>query len=67
MNEEIFDKSVEVIEGALYFYSNKFKPQGNSKMKIINFDSEFMYQYYNQDFGPLNIGQVTLFCREINE
>jgi hypothetical protein len=40
---EILEKSVEVIEGALYFYTNKFKPQGSSQMKIVNFDTEFKY------------------------
>ena len=43
MSSEILEKSVQVIEGALYFYSNKFKPQGTSNVKIVNFDSEFMY------------------------
>ena len=61
------ENSVEIIPNCLYFHSSKSKPQGSSKMKVVNFDSEYKYQYYNMDFGPLNLGYVTLFCREIND
>ena len=66
---DIIDRSICIIEGQLYFYSNKFKPSFTTKIvrgvKILNYDSRFIYSAYNRDFGPLNIGNVTEYCKEI--
>ena len=67
---DIIDRSICIIDGKLYFYSNKFKPTFTTKIvrgvKILNYDSRFIYQGYNRDFGPLNIGNVTEYCNELN-
>ena len=35
-------------------------------MKFVNFDKRFKYEGFNRDFGPLNLGHVTEYCREID-
>ena len=37
------------------------------QVKVLNFDSRLLYQGYNQDFGPLNIGHISVYCKEIDE
>ena len=66
---DVLERSLPIIDNKLYFYSNKFKPTFAAKsiggLKILNFDSQFQYQGYNRDFGPLNIAYITLYCKEI--
>lgn len=63
---EIKQKGVEVIPNVLYFYANRFQPKKPcSAVKIVNFDKRFLYEGFNKDFGPLNIGHVTEYCREM--
>lgn len=35
--------------------------------KVVNVDHSLEYQGYNKDFGPLNIGQVHRYCKEVQE
>ena len=37
------------------------------KIKVMNFDSQYLYQGYNKDFGPLNIGYINIYCKEIQD
>jgi hypothetical protein len=43
----------------------KPKTAAYPKVKVLNFDSRLLYQGYNNDFGPLNIGYLSVYCAEI--
>ena len=56
--------------GKLYWYSNRFSPSlaaGDNDTVIINIDEELRYQGYNKDFGPLNLGQVHKYCKQVSD
>lgn len=54
----------DILLDQLYFVSNKQMPQHNSnEITVINVDSQFIYDGYNTDFGPLNLADMHKFCR----
>ena len=61
------DRSIEILEDRLYFNANTYRPQITKRMRVLNFDQEFQYVGYNSDFGPINIGNITLYCRKIKK
>lgn len=57
-----------------YWYSNRFAPSftlnpededEKSEISVINVDQSLAYLGYNKDFGPLNLGQLHSFCRQV--
>lgn len=62
--EEVRRNAICILENRLYFYATKhrLRPQ-SAGLKVVNFDREFVYEGFNNDFGPLNIAQITEYCR----
>ena len=65
---DIKQRSIEVLPGKLYFYSHKVQPKVNIEgAYILNFDKKYAYKAINKDFGPINIGDITNYCREMED
>ena len=58
-----------VIDKRVYFCASRMRPKvyNTTKNKVLNFDSRMLYQGYNKDFGPLNIGYISYYCQEIKD
>ena len=61
-------ETITVIPNRLYFCPAREKPQvSGTKVKVLNFDSKLLYQGYNKDFGPLNLGYISIYCNDVQE
>lgn len=52
----------------MYFYTNRHLPKNNIKgARILNFERKYAYRSVNKDFGPIDIGSITEYCREMEQ
>ena len=64
--EDVKRESTEIVKNKLYFYVNRFVPKFlPENIIVMNFDIKYKYTSINKDFGPLDIGCVTEYCREL--
>jgi cell division cycle 14 len=54
---QVLFRSLIVVLGKLYFYSNRFEPELDDAeaYSVLNIDQSIVYHGYNKDFGPLNL------------
>ena len=66
---EILHDAVEVIKGQLYWYCHRTQPseKDHPNLKVLNYDNKWVYKPFAAEFGPLNIGQLTEYLREISQ
>ena len=68
-NELLIDeetKVLEIIPGKLYWLSAAGQPVATPESHYFCIDDHLVYTPFHKDFGPLDLGQVTLFCRTIS-
>ncbi|KAJ6224877.1 hypothetical protein RDWZM_003422 [Blomia tropicalis] len=62
----------ELLGGRLYFATvtevklKQFMKKSTPNVQFICTDNEFVYQSFNQDFGPLNLGLLYLYCKKLD-
>jgi len=59
--------TIEIIPGRLYWISDKTPPKSKSQAFYFCIDNDLVYEPYNADFGPLDLGKVHLFCKELQK
>ena len=60
-------KAIEIIEGRLYWISDKKPPQKQSNAFFFNIDKDLVYEPYSADFGPLNLACTYKFVTELEK
>ncbi len=61
------NKSLEVIPGRLYWISDKNPPKSRTHAFYFCIDNDLVYEPFFADFGPLDLGKVHLFCKELEK
>ena len=61
------NSSIGIIQGRLYWISDRNPPQAQQRVTILNTDETYAYTPYSSDFGPLNLGQTYSYCKEVEE
>lgn len=60
--------AIEIIPDRLYWMSTTIRePQGTPYVHYFSIDSEFVYEAFFQDFGPLNLGMTYRYCRLLED
>ena len=59
--------SVEILPNKLYWISDKSPPRNQPNSYYFCVDNELVYQPFCSDFGPLNIGMIYKFCKELEK
>ena len=62
---------IEIIESRLYWISDKYPPKYKSNCSYICIDNviaiqELVYEPFNEDFGPLNLGMTYKFVYQLD-
>ncbi|KAK9890163.1 hypothetical protein WA026_008968 [Henosepilachna vigintioctopunctata] len=59
----------EFMKGRLYFVSlsTDVKPKSTSTVHYFSIDSEFRYENFYKDFGPLNLSMLYHYCTKIHK
>ncbi|KAL3289383.1 hypothetical protein HHI36_022814 [Cryptolaemus montrouzieri] len=59
----------EFMKGRLYFVSlnTDVKPKSTSTVHYFSIDSEFRYENFYKDFGPLNLSMLYHYCTKIQK
>ena len=60
-------RSLEIIPGRLYWISDKNPPKSRNQAFYFCIDNDLVYEPYFADFGPLDLGKVHLFCKELEK
>jgi len=63
---DVLSRAVTLIPDRLFFATCRRKPSSTLSAHFFSVDDTFLYESYNQDFGPLNLAVLTKFCRKIN-
>lgn len=58
---------VEIISGRLYWISDKNPPKSKHHAFYFCIDNDLVYEPFFADFGPLDLGKVHLFCKELEK
>jgi len=61
------NKSIEIIPGRLYWISDKNPPKSRTHAFYFCIDNDLVYEPFFADFGPLDLGKVHLFCKELEK
>ena len=62
-----FFKSVEIIKERLYWVSDKNPPKNQLNAFFFNVDNDLVYEPFNADFGPLDLGKTYRFVTELDK
>eukprot|EP01135_Chromosphaera_perkinsii_P010094 Nk52_evm19s2011 gene=Nk52_evmTU19s2011 len=58
---------IEIIKDRLYFACQKTTPKTHPDVHYFSTDTEYTYQSFYDDFGPLNLGMLYRYCRMIEK
>jgi cell division cycle 14 len=58
---------VEIIPQRLYWISDKTPPKSRQHAFYFCIDNDLVYEPFFADFGPLDLGKVHLFCKELEK
>ena len=61
------NKAIEIIPQRLYWISDKSPPKSSTHAFYFCIDNDLVYEPYYADFGPLDLGKVHLFCKELEK
>jgi cell division cycle 14 len=61
------NKSIEIIPGRLYWISDRNPPRSRTHAFYFCIDNDLVYEPFFADFGPLDLGKVHLFCKELEK
>jgi hypothetical protein len=56
-----------IIPGRLYWISDKNPPKSRTHAFYFCIDNDLVYEPFFADFGPLDLGKVHLFCKELEK
>ena len=59
--------TIEIIPGRLYWISDKAPPKSRTHAFYFCIDNDLVYEPFYADFGPLDLGKVHLFCKELDK
>jgi len=59
--------SIEIIAQRLYWISDKNPPKSRTHAFYFCIDNDLVYEPFFADFGPLDLGKVHLFCKELEK
>eukprot|EP01066_Platyproteum_vivax_P008580 Platyproteum_vivax@DN3624_c0_g1_i1.p1 len=67
--EKDLQQAVEVLDGKVYWValSTAKPPQDSLNTHYFTIDYELVYENFNADFGPLNLGLTHRYCVHLNE
>jgi cell division cycle 14 len=60
-------QSIEIIPNRLYWISDRNPPKSRSHAFYFCIDNDLVYEPFFADFGPLDLGKVHLFCKELEK
>ena len=60
-------QAFEIISQRLYWISDKKPPKSRSSAFYFCIDNDLVYEPFFADFGPLDLGKVHLFCKELEK
>jgi cell division cycle 14 len=60
-------QAFEIIAQRLYWISDKKPPKSRSSAFYFCIDEDLVYEPFYADFGPLDLGKVHLFCKELEK
>lgn len=66
MTERELADAVEVSQGRLYWVALHSMPRNTMKSHYFSIDTEYVYEPFFADFGPLNLSSVTRYCRALD-
>ena len=61
------NQPVEIIPGRLYWISDKNPPKSRQHAFYFCIDNDLVYEPFFADFGPLDLGKVHQFCKELEK
>jgi len=61
------NQPIEVIPGRLFWISDKNPPKSRQHAFYFCIDNDLVYEPFFADFGPLDLGKVHLFCKELEK
>ena len=61
------NQPVEIIPGRLYWISDQNPPKSRQHAFYFCIDNDLVYEPFFADFGPLDLGKVHLFCKELEK
>ena len=61
------NQPVEIIPQRLYWISDKTPPKSRQHAFYFCIDNDLVYEPFFADFGPLDLGKVHLFCKELEK
>ena len=61
------NQPVEIIQGRLYWISDKTPPKSRQHAFYFCIDNDLVYEPFFADFGPLDLAKVHLFCKELEK
>jgi len=61
------NQPVEIIANRLYWISDKSPPKSRQHAFYFCIDNDLVYEPFFADFGPLDLGKVHLFCKELEK
>ena len=61
------NQPVEIISNRLYWISDKSPPKSRQHAFYFCIDNDLVYEPFFADFGPLDLGKVHLFCKELEK
>lgn len=59
--------SIEIVPDRLYWLSDDKPPKNIQRAMYFSIDDKYQYIPFNYDFGPLHLGQICRFARELQE
>jgi cell division cycle 14 len=61
------NSAIEIIANRLYWISDRNPPKSRSHAFYFCIDNDLVYEPFFADFGPLDLGKVHLFCKELEK
>jgi cell division cycle 14 len=61
------NSALEIIPNRLYWISDKVPPKSRSHAFYFCIDNDLVYEPFFADFGPLDLGKMHLFCKELEK
>jgi cell division cycle 14 len=61
------NQPIEIIPGRLFWISDKTPPKSRQHAFYFCIDNDLVYEPFFADFGPLDLGKVHLFCKELEK
>ena len=61
------EDEVIIIPNRLHWISSPQPPRNKPKSYFFTIDEDLVYEAFNKDFGPLNLGMTYKYCHELDK